>query len=107
MLIKPFRDPNFKTVEYYPFKSFKVKFPVFKLSSILDYSSGETASFTTLNNFETSPIPNILFINDYASNYSKSLKCSPDPMKIMGLSVAATADSAYNIFKNMKIPLLL
>jgi len=29
-----------------------------------------------------------------ASNYSKSSKCSPVPIKIIGLSVAATADKA-------------
>jgi len=46
---------------------------------------------TTLNNLDTSPNPNNLFIKDYASNYSKSLKCSPEPINIMGLSVAATA----------------
>ena len=64
ILIKLFRDPNFSTVEYCPFKSFKVKLPLFKLSIILDYSSGLTASFTTLNSFETSPIPSNRLIND-------------------------------------------
>jgi hypothetical protein len=64
MLIKLFKDPNFKTVEYYPFKSLSVKFPVLRFSIIFDYSSGETASFTTLNNFETSPIPNNLLMKD-------------------------------------------
>ena len=39
---------------------------------------------------EISPNPKSLFINDLASNYSKSSKCSPVPINIIGLSVAET-----------------
>jgi hypothetical protein len=53
-----------------------------------------TASLTVENNLEISPSPRSLFINELASKGSKSSKCSPRPMKIIGLSVAATADKA-------------
>jgi len=33
-------------------------------------------------------------IKDAASNYSNSSKCSPIPMNVIGLPVAATADKA-------------
>lgn len=44
--------------------------------------------------FEISPIPSNRFIKDFASNDSKSSKCSPVPINIIGLSVAETADKA-------------
>ncbi len=39
-------------------------------------------------------MPNSRLIKDPASNYSKSSKCSPVPINVIGDSVAATADKA-------------
>jgi len=44
-----------------------------------------------LKSFPISPKPNNLLTKDFGSKSSKSLKCSPVPMKIIGDSVAATA----------------
>lgn len=43
---------------------------------------------------DISPIPSNRLIKDFASNDSKSSKCSPVPINIIGLSVAETADKA-------------
>lgn len=58
------------------------------------YSSILTTSVTFSINFFISPIPKSLFIKLSGSNFSKSSNCSPVPIKVIGLSVAATAESA-------------
>jgi hypothetical protein len=58
------------------------------------YPSILTTSLTVSNSLAISPKPSNLLIKLYGSNYSNSSKCSPKPIKIMGLSVAATADKA-------------
>ena len=62
--------------------------------SVSFYSPIFTTLLTLSNNLVMSPSPNNLLMNDEASNYSKSSKCSPKPIKVMGDSVAATADNA-------------
>jgi len=54
-------------------------------------SSGLTTLETISNIFLISPNPSNLLTKDFGSNSSKSLKCSPVPIKIIGDSVAATA----------------
>lgn len=53
-----------------------------------------TASYTFSNKFSISPSPRSLFIKLLALKDSKSSRCSPVPIKTIGLSVAATALSA-------------
>ena len=51
-------------------------------------------SFATSINPSMSPIPRSRLTNDFASNTSRSSKCSPVPMNAIGAEEAPTAESA-------------
>jgi len=70
--------------------SLKVILPYVKFLTI----SGVITSFTVSINLPISPTPSSLFTKLCAEKLSKSSKCSPVPIKIIGESVAETAEIA-------------
>lgn len=71
-----------------------MNFPFIILLTKFPYSSKFTTSVTFSINFFMSPIPNNLLMKLSGSNFSRSSNYSPVPIKVIGLSVAATAERA-------------
>ena len=105
------RGPIFMMLFICDCKSFSVNLPSWKFFIVSAWSKSNV--FTCSINPWISPIPKSFDTNCFAVKLSKSWMCSPVPMKMIGVLLAATAEMAPpplawpSIFVRMIAPKLL